>query len=278
MSYKDLLVHVDDGGTCDVRLAVATSLAKTFGAHLAGVAVDPGLVMPVMADVPISPALVDRLESDRTARIAKAGAVFATACADAGIDGEWRLDQGEIVDRLTVHARRADLAILGQEGGENESIVIGGLPDSLVMTSGRPVLVVPYIGAASTLGKRVLVAWDGSREAVRAVNDALPLLARAEQVEVVSINPSDLPDGEAGHIPGADMCLHLARHGVTAEAQHVMANDIDVGNLLLSRVADTGSDLLVMGAYGHSRWREIVLGGATKQVLGEMTVPVLMSH
>lgn len=278
MTYKNLLVHVDDGKTCAARLAVATGLAGTFDAHLAGVAVDPGIVLPVMADVPVSPALVDRLEADRAERVASAESLFRAACASAGREGEWRLAQGELVDRLTLHARHADLLVVGQEGDESESVVIGGLPDSLVMTCGRPVLVVPYIGAADSLGRRVLVAWDGGREAVRALNDALPLLVRAERVEVVSINPSDLPSEDGGHIPGADICLHLARHGVTAEAQHVMARDIDVGNLLLSRVADTGSDLLVMGAYGHSRWREIVLGGATKQVLGEMTVPVLMSH
>ena len=122
-----------------------------------------------------------------------------------------------------------------------------------------------------------MVAWDGGREAVRAINDALPLLAGAEHVDVVSVNPEERGT-DHGEIPGADMCLHLARHGVNAEAQHIAASDVDVGNMLLSRVADVGADLLVMGAYGHSRWREIVLGGATHQVLSEMTVPVVMSH
>ena len=129
-----------------------------------------------------------------------------------------------------------------------------------------------------TPGKRVLVAWDSSREAARAVNDSLPLLARADAVHVVSINPRGHKPGELDRLPGADICLQLARHGVKAEAQHLVATDIEVGDLLLSRAADMGADLLVMGAYGHSRWREIVLGGATRQILGEMTVPVIMSH
>ncbi|NIR58466.1 MAG: universal stress protein, partial [Gammaproteobacteria bacterium] len=135
----------------------------------------------------------------------------------------------------------------------------------------------PYIGAGPTVGNYVTVAWNARREAVRAVNDALPMLERADQVDVLSVNPRVGPE-DHGEIPSADICLHLARHGVSATAQSVVANDIDVANLLMSRCADTGSDMIVMGAYGHSRLRESVLGGTTHDVLRSMTVPVLMSH
>ena len=200
----------------------------------------------------------------------------ATASTDVRTD--CRTAVGEIVASIALHARHSDLAIVGQEGGEESTVAWGGLPDSLVMVCGRPVLIVPYIGAEVPIGGKVMVAWDGGREAVRALNDALPLLERAEQVYVVSVNP-DASDGARGlRLPGADICLHLARHGINAHAQTVVARDIDVGNLLLSRAADIGANLIVMGAYGHPRWREIVLGGATKRLLGEMTVPVLMSH
>ena len=145
----------------------------------------------------------------------------------------------------------------------------------MVLAAGRPALVIPYIGAGETLGERVLVAWDGGREAARAVNDALPLLERAASVGVLVINPSR---GGHGEQPGADIALHLARHGISVDAEHLEARDISTGNALLSRLADQNIDVLVMGAYGHSRLREMVLGGVTRQVFQSMTVPVLMSH
>jgi nucleotide-binding universal stress UspA family protein len=139
---------------------------------------------------------------------------------------------------------------------------------------GRPVLVVPRYGTFPTIGERVLVAWNGAREAVRAVNDALPLLQRAQLVTVLSIDPSD-----ADHrIPSADITLHLARHGVTAVAAQTRGTDLLVADILLSYAADLGADLIVSGAYGHTRLRELVLGGMTRHLLQTMTVPVLMSH
>jgi nucleotide-binding universal stress UspA family protein len=152
-----------------------------------------------------------------------------------------------------------------------------GLPEEVTLNSGRPTLVVPYIGAAATIGERVMVAWNASREAARAIGDAMPLLERAKVVTVVSVNarPDALGHGED---PGADIGAHLARHGLKVEVERLEARDIDVPNAILSRLADAGSDLLVMGCYGHSRLREMVLGGVTRTILGEMTVPVLMAH
>ena len=141
------------------------------------------------------------------------------------------------------------------------------------MVSGRPVLVVPYAGRHEGLGSRVLVAWNASREAARAVHDALPLLTRARSVVVLAVDPPD-----EDHIPGADIAAHLAHHGVHVEARHTVAPDIEVGDELLNLISDLGADLLVMGAYGRSRWREAVFGGATRHILAHMTVPVLMAH
>jgi nucleotide-binding universal stress UspA family protein len=151
------------------------------------------------------------------------------------------------------------------------------LAEQLVLASGRPVLLIPYIGAGATMGERVVIGWDASREAARAVSDALPILERAASVVVVTINPRQRDFGH-GEMPGTDIALHLARHGVKVEVQRVETRDMDVGNALLSHLAGQSADLLVMGGYGHSRLREIVLGGATRTVLGDMTVPVLMSH
>jgi nucleotide-binding universal stress UspA family protein len=134
-------------------------------------------------------------------------------------------------------------------------------------------MVIPYIGARRRIGNKLLVAWNGSREAARAVADAMPLLERADEVKVLSAKPLDI-----GDLSGADIALHLARHDVNTEASSSANKDIDIGDLLLNEAAQEGADLLVMGAYGHSRFRETVLGGATRHVLKNMTVPVLMSH
>jgi len=277
MTYQDILVHIDDSESMPGRLSVAVELAERFGAHLTGVYVDPGLALPTLVDVPISPSLVDALEHEQQERRKRAEKQFKDSVAQSTLGTEWRLAQGELASTLSRHARYTDLVVLGQEGTGDQKVVLGGLPDTVVLTCGRPALVVPYIGASTPPGKHVIVAWNGSREAARAVNDALPLLTAAEKVDVMCVNPGRGEEDEAD-LPGADVCLHLARHGVKAEAQELVASDLEVGDLLLSRAADHGADLIVMGAYGHARWREVVLGGVTRQLLSQMTIPVFMSH
>ena len=164
--------------------------------------------------------------------------------------------------------------IMGQSNpDEDVAPTTRTLPIHTVMDSGRPLLVVPYAGTFATVGKRVLVAWNGGREASRAVHDALPILEGAELVSVLSINPK----GE-DHFPGFDISVELARHGVKTEALRTVSGYVSVGDLLLSEAADLSVDMIVMGAYGHSRLREFILGGASQQLMDSMTVPVFMSH
>jgi nucleotide-binding universal stress UspA family protein len=142
----------------------------------------------------------------------------------------------------------------------------------------NPVLIVPYAGEFSSVGQRVLIAWDGSMEAARAVHGAIPLLQRAGQVQVAVFDPRVGP-GAHGEEPGADIALFLARHGIRVDvSRHVTGGEIDIGNAILSHASDFGADLLVMGGYGHSRFREVLLGGVTRTILRSMTTPVLMSH
>jgi nucleotide-binding universal stress UspA family protein len=206
------------------------------------------------------------------------------AKARATVDGigvafESRIDRGldvELPDILNLHARYADLIILGQVDPDDDASQRLP-PERVVLGSGGPALVIPYIGAPRDFGQRIMVAWDASREAARAVNDALPLLKRAKSVVVLTINPRRREFGH-GDEPGADIALHLARHDVKVDVQRVEGSEIDPGNTILSQIATEGSDLLVMGAYAHSRLRELVLGGVTRTILEEMTVPVLMAH
>jgi nucleotide-binding universal stress UspA family protein len=171
-------------------------------------------------------------------------------------------------------ARYVDLTLIGQAGPEPLSLHSVS-PEEVVLFSGRPTLIVPAVGRFEHLGRRTLVAWNASREAARAVGDAIPLLVNAEAVTVLSINPARGIDGKQQAI---DLAHHLARHGIEAEATATVAEDTAVGEVLLARAADLGADLIVMGAYGHSRSRQLLLGGATRHVLQHTTVPVLMAH
>jgi nucleotide-binding universal stress UspA family protein len=149
-------------------------------------------------------------------------------------------------------------------------------PQYVVINSGRPVLIVPYSGKFENIGNRVLIAWDASMAATRTVTNALPLLKRAQIVEVALFNPESQPQVH-GALPGSDVAIYLARHGIKVEVLQ-RTTDADIGTALLALATELDSDLLVMGGYGHSRFREILLGGVTRTVLEAMTIPVLMSH
>jgi nucleotide-binding universal stress UspA family protein len=278
MAFKDILVFVDDGKSCHERLAVAARLAVAHSAHLIGLHVRsvpqlPGFIIAEYGGA-IS-ALQAKLNSEAAER---AKAAFEEAVAGLALSVEWRDVTGNALDVLPLHARYADLAVVGQADPDDSGLAAERhLVDNLVLEAGRPVLVVPFVGHYPTLGRRTLIAWNASREATRSVADALPVLRRADWVRVLAINPTG---GNAAHgeIPGADIGLHLARHGVTAICDSIRAEDLDAGSLLLSRAADLDADLLVMGAYGRSRMRELVLGGATLHILRHLTIPVLLSH
>lgn len=260
MAYKNLLVIVDGGGNLRERIRLAADLAERFEAHLTGLYVPP-------ASRPQRPHEAER------ARI-----LFDDAVSPRGLSAEWRTGTGFPVDAAVVHARYADLTILGQLDPEDaQALVDCPRPEEVILSAGRPALVVPYVGTYDAVGDRILVAWDASREAARAVNDAMPLLAGASEVTVLSVDPVSSREAH-GDIPGADIARHLGRHGVYARVESAPSAGVGVGDVLLSRAADLTADLLVMGAYAHSRVRELVLGGATRTVLDSMTLPVFFAH
>jgi nucleotide-binding universal stress UspA family protein len=282
MALKDILVHLDTTQRCAARLEIAARLAVQHGAHLTGVHVIDipsanyfyGAAMPF---VPTNPEeIVQRIRDESTEAARPVEAAFRDCLRRNGLEGEWRLVEGSPPPTLALHARYTDLTVVGQpnrdEPQDADAVLV-----TTAMTSGRPVLAVPFAGEFPTIGERVLVAWNASREAARAVNDALPLLIGAKQVTVLAINPQRGVGGH-GEVPAADISLHLARHGLRAEATHTVARDISDGEALLSYAADIGADLIVAGAYGHSRARELVFGGVTRTLITEMTAPVLLSH
>jgi len=278
MSYKDLLVHVDNARNCPNRVDIAVQIATDNDAHLTGIYVMSRPHIPQFIQAHIGEEVLEAQRQSGLAAAKKAEEIFSTAAERAGIKYEWRVVEGDLFESIRLHTRYSDMVIMGQYN-EDEASGDGAesLIDRLVLSAGRPVLVIPYIGAYETIGKRVMVAWDAGRLAARAVNDAIPLMQNAKVVEVMAVNPKEAKDGHSD-TPGSDICLHLARHGINADAEHVISNEVDPGNMLLSRAADQSTDLIVMGAYGHRRLRELVLGGVTHHILKHMTVPVLMAH
>ena len=278
MALKDILVHIDNNKQCADRLRVAIDLTTAYGAHLTGLSVVPQPHIPACVEAQLSAEIIE-MESEYLAERTTAAEQMLRQLLDgAGIASEWRTATGVPVDALTLHGRYADITIVGQfDPDDSELAANSEMVDNFILTVGRLVLVLPYIGRHQTLGETVLLAWDASRLATRAVNDALPLLRTAKMVIVMAVNPEGGSDGH-GDVPSADICFHLARHDVTAEAMQTHAKDNGIGDILLSRASGLGVDLIVMGAYGHRRQRELVLGGATRHLLGHMTVPILMSH
>lgn len=279
MEYKDILVHVDSGKACPARLDLACRLANRFQAHLTAVFTITPPNMPSYMEPQLGEDILRVQREAALAAASKGESLFNDAVnANAVSSSEFRSDEGSMIEVLSVSARYTDLLIVGQSNPDEDIYTGGGvMPDELVLSVGQPVLVVPYAGTFTEIGTQVMVPWDSSRWAARAIGSAMPFLKTARAVNVLTINPEHSSETH-GAQAGADICTHLARHGVKATAHSSMVPDMDTDAVALSRAADFGADLIVMGAYGHSRLRELFLGGMTKQMLANMTVPVLMSH
>ncbi len=278
MSLKDLLVVVDDTPAAAARIDVAAQLAVKHDAHVTGLYVVTAATIPNFLDAQI-PEAIRAAQRTRTEELtAKAAALFDDRMRRFGLTdrSEWRAARGIPTELVAVHGRYADLVVVGQVDPAHDHDVPAAQPQDLVFECGRPLLVVPYAGTFASVGERVLVGWNASREAARAVGDALPLIAKAQRVLVLAVNPKPGQLG-LGDEPGADIARHLSRHG-RIQASHVTTDAVEPGDTILNTVADESCDLVVMGAYGRSRLREQVLGGMTRYMLQHMTVPVLMSH
>jgi nucleotide-binding universal stress UspA family protein len=280
MSYKTILVHADRSRHAEARIRMAAALALAHGAHLVGAA-GAGLARFLYADagMDLSRTLIAAELEVLYTEADQALAAFEAIAASAGVlSYERRLIGDDLAAGLAQQARCADLVVLSQVDRDDPvARRAADLPAYILLGGARPVLLVPYAGAFATLGEHVLVAWDASVEAVRAVAGALALLERAARVSIVQVDP---PASE-GEQAGADLARYLSQHGVACEvlSRHTEAGtDAAAGEALLSCAADLGADLIVMGGYGHLRVRELLLGGVTATLLATMTVPVLMTH
>lgn len=279
MAFKDLLVVVDDGDASAARLDLAAGLAARSDAHLTALYAFSDVALPGYIQTELPAELRAGRRRALEEQVAQTAARFEDAMRRHGLTGrsEWVAMERDPTSAAALYGRYADLIVVGQPDPNRDRDALVAQPADLLFESGRPLLVVPYAGRFATVGERVLVGWNGSREAARAIGDAMPLLASAKRVVVAAANPKPGPNG-LGDEPCADIARHLSRHGCKVEAAHVATDVIEPGDMVLNMLADEGCDLLVMGAYGRSRLRELVLGGMTRFILQHMTVPVLMSH
>src|SRR5271156_322381 len=274
---KDIVVNLSVGPEGGPAGDYAVSVASALDAHLTGIAFLYDPIVPMTGASYMPAEGIETQQADNEAAAKAAIDRFSELARRAGISAEpltmsaSLAGSGEQFGRI---ARRFDLAIVGQAEPET-STVDDIIAETTLFESGRPMIMVPYIQKGPLKLDKVMVCWDGSRQAARAIGDAMPLLAKAGRVEIVIVTNER---GKEHEIEGADMAQHLARHGLTVEVHSIPGGNIDVADALLSHAADSGADFMVMGGYGHSRLREFVLGGVTHSILRSMTVPVLMSH
>lgn len=278
MGLNDIVVYVDSAEATKARVGFAVALAKEHGAHLIGIAFAPIALLPLYgADVGFAD-MSEVLESVKS-QGAKALQAFEASAKAAGVTAEVRLMQGmsdEFPHDFARAARQADLAILGQPRDGDPLIGQYALVERCLFASGRPVIIVPASPEKLALKGAVVAAWDGSAEAARAINDAMTFLKQAARVVLV-VGVTGAQDEEDG--PEIDdMVAHLKRRGIMVEAMRVKTGEGDIGRLLLTTAKTLGADLMVMGAFHHSRWREFILGGVTLTVLEEATIPLIMAH
>ncbi|WP_428608933.1 universal stress protein [Sedimenticola sp.] len=277
MSLKDILVHIDDTPHCDKRVKIAIQIAKQNEAGLTALfaRADPALkgFEPNMA----------KRHQDHQALSEQFQGKYAKLAEKAGVTLNWitaklpsNMDQ--LMNQVIQQTQQADMIIVGQHDAKRTNgSVPEDMPEHLVLETGRPVLIIPYAGEFKTVGKKVVVAWTPGRESVRALNDSIPLISEAKKVKVVAINPKK-KDKRLSSVTVDQAAAHLARHGINVESDQFSTRGVDEGNLILNCLSDERADLLVMGAYGHHRFRELILGGVTQKIFEHMTTPVLMSH
>ena len=280
MSYKTILVSLNEVGRLAELVAAAVDLARQTGGHVAGLYVIPAVQVYPSVGFEAAPQVFEGNRSffkDNGARVKQA---FEEAMRREGLSFDFHQIDAHtpvIADEVVASGRVADLVIVSTTNPEEITGVERDFVEQTVMALGRPVIVLPYKGRATVSLNEVIIGWDGGREAARATFDALPLLKKAGKVRVVRIDPQKDPSLR-GSVAGADLAEALARHGVKAEAQDYPTDGQDEGQALMRCAEDSGAGLIVMGAYGHSRLAEFIFGGATRFVLNRLVRPVLMSH
>lgn len=281
MAYKDILIHLDDSKACVERIDAAVALAKRQEARLSGIALALKSTISTYIGIDFPASLSEAQQAVVQKSAESAISKFRNAAKEAGVeyvDEIVRCSATKAPARLAFFARHADLTFLGQPNPDAAGFAFQeGLLEGVLFGSGRPVYVVPYIGRPNMKIRKAVIAWDGGKKAVRAVNDAIPLLQGRSEAIILVINPEDRR-GAHGDRPGEDIAAHLQRHGIKTTVERQSYPDLSPDTIILNYLSDAGADLLIMGAFSHSRLREKAFGGVTNTILHQMTTPVLMSE
>ncbi|MGI9387285.1 MAG: universal stress protein [Methyloligellaceae bacterium] len=293
MPLKDILVHTDNSKNSEIRLEYATRLAQIHEAYLTGLYVSTATKLEKSSSDTVNYVLPDlggRSLREYQKKASEVDAMYgehARFAADAarqrfeskvgglGLEKDWIRVEGPMIEALTHNARFCDVAVVGQPGPDSRRRFGETVTDHLILTVGHPILVVPTLGADFTVGKRIMIAWDRSPLATRAVHNSRPFMRHADSVHILAIN---LDPESHGGVPGSGICEHLARHDIKATPIRVTGVTDAVVDVILSQAKDLDIDLIIMGAYGHSRLRERILGGNTYYLLNNSPIPMLMSH
>lgn len=280
MSYKTIMVSLNEVGRLKELVAAAVTLGRTCEAHVSGLYVIPAVQVYPSVGFEAAPQVFEGNRTYFKDNLERVRQAFEEAMRREGITYDFHEVDARtpiIADEVIEHGRSADLIVLSATNPEEITGVERDFVEQVVLSVGRPVIVLPSSGVTDIVLKEIVIGWDRGREAARAAFDAIPLLRMADRVRVVRVDPQKFPSLR-GTIPGSGLAIALARHGIKAEAQGYPTEGQDEGQALLRCADDCGAGLIVMGAYSHGRLTEFIFGGATRFVLTRMNRPVLMSH
>ena len=279
MEIKNLLLHLDHSKGCRNRLEIAFGLARDFEAKILGLFVVPDYVVPSYVEAQISVDLITDVTEKAIARAEETLVDYRKLAEKAGVKMDAQVVEGQVIPILREHTKYTDLLLLGQDQPDDPDNASYGLADALLFEGACACVVVPHSGKLAVPGKRVLVTWNASRESARALHEAMPFLHRAEEVVVLSSEP-DGADSEIarGHPHAQELANFLESHGIESTSSGIADVDMSTSDAILGQAADMKADLIVMGAYGHTRLREIILGGVTRDLLKRTPVPLLLAH
>lgn len=279
MDIKNILLHLDHSSGCRNRLDTAFALARENDALITGLFVVPDYVVPSYVEAQISVDLITDVTEKAIARAQETLSGYQQLAGEAGVSMDAHVVEGQVIPILREHTKYADLLILGQDQPDDLDNASYGLADALLFEGACPCLMVPHSGKLALPGKRVLLTWNASREAARALREALSMLAKAETVVVLSTEPDDSDvDIARGHPHADELARFLKSHGIESISSGIADMDISASDAILGQAAEMNADLIVMGAYGHARLREIILGGVTRDLLKQSTVPLFLAH
>ena len=279
MDIKNILLHLDHSSGCRNRLETAFNLARDFDAQITGLFVVPDYVVPSYVEAQISVDLITDITEKAVARADEELAGYQKLADDAGVKMEAHVVEGQVIPILREHSKYTDLLLLGQDQPDDPDNASYGLADALLFEGASACMVVPHSGKLAAPGKRILLTWNASREAARALREAMPILSRAEEIVVLSSEPDDADvDMARGHPHARELAHFLESHGIQTISSGISDVDMNVSDAIIGQAADMNADMIVMGAYGHARLREIILGGVTRDLLKQSPLPLFLAH